>query len=282
MTKHIAPKKALGQNFLVDRNIANKIIAALDAGPDDDVLEIGPGEGALTDLLLQTTGCRVTAVEFDIRATEILARKFPPDAFPLFHLVQGDFLAFDLEAYASSVYQRSNCRPSIIGNIPYNITSPILFRLFECGDLLKRAIIMMQKEVAQRLVARPRSKEYGILTLATAFSARARALFDVAPSCFFPRPSVRSTVVELSFEDAGINSRASYQRVKPLVDAAFGQRRKKLSNALASYCSGRLGLSMPMVVEQAAQAGLPYMSRRAEELEAEDFRELADFLHGLD
>lgn len=278
--RHIAPKKSLGQNFLIDKNIVRRIVAALELHEDDRLLEIGPGEGALTSLLVEEPLASFLAVEYDPRAVALLSERFPADRYPRFTLRHDDVRNVSLPDYAAETTVRPGGRLKVVGNIPYNITSDILFWLYDASTLLERAVIMMQKEVARRLVAPPRTKDYGILTVATALRASARILFDVSPGCFFPRPAVTSSVVLLSFPDTALPA-ADYTRLKPLVNAAFNQRRKVLSNALKNYITSRTALPYTEILERAESQGISYFRKRAEELTPQDFVTLSGFLHRL-
>ncbi len=262
MDKRIAPKKSLGQNFLTSAAIASRIAESLQADSSCHVLEIGPGEGALTTHLLEhVPKDQYTAVEFDPRAASVVREKFDVE------VIQGDFLTFNLREWANSVRERG-LHPLVIGNIPYNITSPILIKLFESCDVLERCVLMMQKEVAKRLVARPQSKEYGILSVRTAWSSRAQYCFTVAPGNFFPKPKVHSAVVSFNFR-----AKQTFLPDKDLVEflrGAFSQRRKKLNNALKSYISSH-GMSVNGVKELLDQQVSATFDARAEQLSPTDF-----------
>jgi 16S rRNA (adenine1518-N6/adenine1519-N6)-dimethyltransferase len=307
--EHINPKKSLGQNFLVDKNIARKIAAALACEVGDAVVEVGPGEGALTALLLETPLTSLTAIEFDPRAVALLRTAFNHDA--RLTLVHNDVLKTALPAVlagtesnestvstaqaTSAINTTSATNVKLIGNIPYYITSDILLWLFEqyallhaANKRLSKAVVMMQKEVAERLVAKPRTKEYGVLTVATAFVSRARILFHVSPQCFYPRPNVTSAVVEFEFFHDSVhdsvnapqnvrNALDNLRSVQPLVRLAFNQRRKMLSNALSSVLARSQSLEPAAIVARGAERGLSFQ-RRAEELTTHDFRALYEFL----
>lgn len=277
-SRHLAPKKSLGQNFLVDKNIVGKIIDTLELQQGDSLLEIGPGEGALTVPLAKYPLDTFLAVEYDQRAVQMLGQKLPQAEYPHFRLQHGDVRSFPLREYAEAELQRTGRKLKVIGNIPYNITSDILFWLYEAAPLLDRAIIMMQKEVARRLVAKPRTKDYGILTVATMFSAQAFVRFDVAPGCFFPRPAVTSSVVDIRFRQSG---HSPYSKLRPLVNAAFNQRRKVLGNALKTYITSRTSTPYADIIQRAESNGISYFRSRAEELTPEDFLRLLDFLDSL-
>lgn len=275
--KHIAPKKSLGQNFLIDKNVVARIVAALKLQPGDSLLEIGPGEGALTSLLAVEPLASFLAVEYDSRAVALLSERFPAAQHPQMSLRQDDVRNIPLAQYAEEELQRHGRKLKVVGNIPYNITSDILFWLYDASTRLDTAVIMMQKEVARRLVAPPRTKDYGILTVATALRASARILFDVAPGAFYPRPAVTSSVVALTFPDTALAADI-YTRLKPLINAAFNQRRKVLSNALKAYITSRSSTPYPTILERAESQGILYFRKRAEELTPQDFIALHNFL----
>lgn len=257
----IRPKKSLGQNFLRDDNIAAAIVRSLECAEGDSVIEIGPGAGALTTRLAQLP-IHLTAIEIDRRAVAELRALFPASTFPNTAICEGDFLQFDIQA------QLISCsRGKIIGNIPYYITADILFRIFENAHTIDRAVIMMQREVAERITAQPRTKEYGILSVAAAFASAPRKLFTVSPSCFYPKPKVESAVVLFDCT-RGALAPERFKPIMSLVRAAFGQRRKVLGNALKAYCN-------------AAHAILPdeYARRRAEELTPTEFVNLYEQMH---
>jgi 16S rRNA (adenine1518-N6/adenine1519-N6)-dimethyltransferase len=257
---HIAPKKSLGQNFLVDRNIAAKIVREFDPKPEDTVVEIGPGEGALTGLLLES-GCRLIAVELDPRAAERTRATYGTRI----EVIEGDFLRADLAAIARD---HGVEKLRVIGNIPYYITSPILFHLIEGRGAVADAMMMMQREVADRLVARPRTKDYGILAVMTQTYTRPKRLFDVGARCFFPAPNVTSAVVRLEFRD--LDGIAGLERQHgQIVRAAFSLRRKTLRNSLAQLLSTQQERDRVF-----GQAGID-PGARAEELDPEKFIRLA-------
>jgi len=264
----IQAKRSLGQNFLTDKNKAAHIASLMDANEGDTILEIGPGCGDLTEFLLKSKA-KVHAIELDERAIETLHEVF--DSNDHFSVEYGDFLKFNLRAYAQNYMRNVDGvdKPTlkVAGNIPYYITSDILFRLFEQADVLERAVIMMQKEVAERICAKPRTKEYGILSIAARFVSEPRIALKVPSGCFTPRPSVDSAVVVFDFSKRSI-SMQEYSRVHPLVRMAFGQRRKILSNALSQYLSHHHAELSPDI-----QA---LMGKRAEELIPEQFMLLAN------
>lgn len=261
----VTPKKSLGQNFLVDRNVAQKIVRGFDPAPGERIVEIGPGEGALTGLLLEA-GARVTAVELDREAAAAIERRFAAAiADGMLEILPADILTVDHAALAA---ERGVERMRVIGNIPYYITSPILFHLIAQRSAIGDVVLMMQREVADRLVARERTKEYGILAVAMQTYATVERLFTVPPTCFVPRPKVTSAVVRLRFrETTGVEGIEEEHRA--IVRNAFGQRRKTLNNALSGLLSDGEERS---TIFAAAKID---PGRRAEELTRDEFAHLA-------
>lgn len=261
--QRVAPKKSLGQNFLVDANVAEKIARSFAPEPGEQIMEIGPGEGALTTRLLAAGG-KVIAVEIDPRAAAAIRERFGEAV----RLVEGDILKTDIAQIAR---QNGLEKIRVIGNIPYYITSPILFHLIDNRDGVKEAVLMMQREVAERLTARPRTKEYGILAVMTQTYCRPERLFNVPPGCFFPRPKVTSTVVRLKFREE--EERKEIDGIegahRKLVRAAFGKRRKTLNNSLTEL--------IPNAEERADifAAAQINPNSRAEELAPEEFLRFA-------
>ncbi len=216
----------LGQHFLHDRRIIGRIISALAPGPGQRVVEIGPGGGALTAPLLDS-GCELHAVELDRSLAAELTARF--GSHPRFSLYCGDVLDFDFRVLAGA--GAGSLR--IIGNLPYQISTPLLFALFSCADVIEDMHLMLQREVADRLCAEPGGRDYGRLSVATHFQCQVERLFPVAPGAFKPPPAVRSAVLRL-------RPRAAEQRawgggmLPCVLRAAFGQRRKTLGRSLAT------------------------------------------------
>jgi len=222
--KNVTPKKSLGQNLLKDENIARKIAAVLALKPDDTVLEIGAGTGALTKHLLQT-GAALVAVEIDSRLFEILRAQFAHEK--KIALINKDFLKLNLPELIATSH-----RWKIVGNLPYFITSQVLFKIFDNCHLFEKAILTMQKEVAQRIVARPFSKDYGILSVHSQYYSEAKRLFDISRKVFFPEPEVTSSVVEFIFKSDKILTQQEEEIFRLVVRKVFSQRRKMLRNSL--------------------------------------------------
>ena len=214
-----APRKRYGQHFLHDRGVIAKIVAAVDPQSGDAIVEIGPGTGALTAPLLDRVA-RLEAVEIDRDLAARLEAEHPRLA-----LHRGDVLRFD--------FARLPDRLRVVGNLPYNVSTPLLFRLVEVADRLRDAHLMLQKEVVDRMVAAPSTSEYGRLSVMLQYRFEMRKLFDVKPGAFRPPPKVDSAVVRLVPKPAAAlvaRDRAALARV---VTAAFTKRRKTLRNALA-------------------------------------------------
>lgn len=256
----LTPIKRLGQNFLQDPNTIRRIVDALDAGPEDAVVEIGPGTGALTGLLSNKYS-RFAAIEIDDRAADLLERDLPEA-----RIIRQDILQTDWSSLAGEI---GADRLHVIGNLPYYITSPILFSLLDAAPLIEEAVIMMQYEVAERLVAQPRTKSYGILSVALQLACDVRILFPVSRNVFYPKPDVRSAMVHLRFPKEPPHSAGDPAFLRTLIRTAFNQRRKTLRNSLSRI----LTENMPPLPEDLSGA-------RAEELTPDDFVRLADYLLG--
>jgi 16S rRNA (adenine1518-N6/adenine1519-N6)-dimethyltransferase len=260
-------KRSLGQHFLKDDNVARKIAGAIDPQPGEVMVEIGPGEGALTRYLVRK-GCRLVAVELDDRVIEGLRLQFGGEGFELIH---ADILETDLSVLAARYGERLR----IAGNIPYNITSPILFHVLEHRAAVRDLTIMMQREVAVRLASGPGGREYGIPAVLFGLFADITPLFDVAPGSFVPPPAVVSSVLSMRMLPQPRYAVEDEAYFRALVRSVFGHRRKTLRNTLKAF----LGTAeLP--------AGLPVdTGRRPEELSIEEFVNLSNVLsattHGV-
>ena len=243
-----------------DKNIIRKIADAVEIKKSDTIIEIGPGTGALTEELLHT-GAKIVAVELDERAVEVLKDKFPVSVFTNFELINANFLKFDIKGTDSSD------KIKIVGNIPYYISGDILFKIFHNAQAAESSVIMMQKEVADRITAKCGCKDYGILSVAAQFVSVPKKCFDVSPNCFFPKPKVTSTVVKFDFGSTQ-NERINFSEFMEFVKAAFSQRRKTLRNALKSY------LSQYGTYDIAVRIDDGILNRRAESLNLNEFIEL--------
>jgi 16S rRNA (adenine1518-N6/adenine1519-N6)-dimethyltransferase len=254
------PKRSLGQNFLRDDNIARKIVLSVSPRPDDTVVEIGPGEGALTQYLAPAVR-RLILVELDDRAAEALRTQYVGERVTVLH---ADILASDLTAMAREAGRALR----VVGNIPYNITSPILFHLLEHRAAVEDATIMMQKEVAQRLVASPRTKEYGILSVFFQLFTEPHLLFDVQPTAFYPRPSVVSSLVHLRILPVPRYPVLDETLFRAMVRSVFGTRRKMLRHSLREFLARR-GRALPEALR---------LQQRPEELTVEELVRLGNDL----
>ena len=273
---HIAPKKSLGQNFLIDLNIAQRTIHTLEASPDDIIVEIGPGKGVLTQYLSELPN-DLYAIEIDDRLSELLTLQFPKKYYPNVNILNQDFLKFDF----SEITNTQNI--AVIGNIPYYLTSSILFKLFENAKYIKNAVIMVQREVANRLLATSSSKNYGILTIALSFYGRITNDFLVPAACFYPQPNVNSKVISITFNRPNEISNSSKEIMK-MVKLTFQQRRKKLSNALESYlrsCGIDSKMFYDYLLENQQYPVIEYLDKRPENLSRDDFILLFNSIQSL-
>jgi len=219
------PLKSLGQNFLVDRNIIDKIIRSADIDPQDAVLEIGPGRGALTEHLVLRAG-RLVLVEYDHVLAATLAERYQDD--PRVTVVDADILTVDL----IHLLGENPAAWKVVANLPYNISSPVLFKLLEYRLLFSRMVLMLQREVGERLVAAPGCSDYGVTTALLGLWFDMRREFIVPPGCFHPRPKVDSAVISfvpLVKPRVEVGNEETYRRV---VKGAFAMRRKTLANCL--------------------------------------------------
>jgi len=217
-------KRSLGQNFLVDPNTQRAIADALHPGPDDDVLEIGPGRGALTQYL----GGRVrhlTLVELDDQLADSLSSQFADD--PTVRVIHADVLDLDLESVTARVEELK-----VIGNIPYNITSPIIFHLLERRPRPREIVLMVQREVADRILADPGGRSYGALAVGVRIVADVERVLNVGRGAFRPAPEVDSTVIRLTPHVPPRLSPGVETAVRSVTRTAFGQRRKQLQRIL--------------------------------------------------
>ena len=221
MSEHRA-RKRFGQNFLHDQRVIQRIVAAIRPRAGEVILEIGPGQGALTGALLETE-CLLRALELDRDLVAILQQKFGDN--PRFHLQQGDALAIDLPAMGSE-------KVRVVGNLPYNISTPLIFHLLNQSSSIVDMHFMLQKEVVERLSAGPGTRDYGRLGIMTQYFCRVEPLFEVAPGAFSPQPKVQSAVVRLTPHQTLPHPARSFAALQIVVRTAFNQRRKTLRNAL--------------------------------------------------
>jgi len=243
----IKPKKSLGQHFLTDRNIARKIVSALHAEDCNCIVEIGSGTGVLTSLLAEREDIATYFVEIDREAVSLLREKFPSIRDRIIH---GDILGIDL----GTVFKAPVAR---IGNLPYNISSPVFFKILENRGLVKEIVCMVQKEVARRIASPPGSKEYGILSVLLQAFYSVQYLFTVNPGVFNPPPKVNSGVIRLVRREME-NLSCDEEKFFRVVKTSFNQRRKMLRNSLHNHFLLR-------------DADDPLLKKRPEQLSVSDF-----------
>jgi 16S rRNA (adenine1518-N6/adenine1519-N6)-dimethyltransferase len=220
------PRKKLGQNFLIHERVIDSILRLLDLDAGAEILEIGPGLGFLTRRLLERAG-KVRAVEVDPLLVERL-RRSDLAANANFQLIAGDILEVPLPEILPQT------KVQLVGNLPYRISTPVLFRVLEWYKHFSTMILMVQKEVADRIAGRPGTKDYGTLSVWCQIHGRIAEKVAVSPEAFFPRPKVRSTVLKIEIFPEPLVAANERPLLRELIRAAFGQRRKTLSNALTS------------------------------------------------
>lgn len=248
----VKPKKHLGQHFLWDKNIAQKIVEAFKTAPTQKVLEVGPGKGVLSQYLLPFFGSSFYAVEIDEESSRYLLQEYPELEN---HLMEEDFIQMNFSSFSSQPF-------SIIGNFPYNISSQIFFKIFDNKDLIPFVVGMVQKEVAERISAKPGNKIYGILSVLLQAYYDVKLLFKVGPGSFQPPPKVNSAVIELkrnNVKELGCDEKLFFRIVKQ----SFNQRRKIIRNSLKSFL-----LNLDVEDER--------LQKRPEQLSVRDFVELTN------
>ncbi|MDZ7344535.1 MAG: 16S rRNA (adenine(1518)-N(6)/adenine(1519)-N(6))-dimethyltransferase RsmA [candidate division KSB1 bacterium] len=252
-----SPKKSLGQNFLIDENIARKMIRLFDPQPEDLVIEIGPGFGVLTKYIVPT-GCRYVGIEIDERLVPPLRKAFA--AFPNGEIRHADFREVNLTELAAGKKMR------IIGNIPYHITSSLVFAAFEHRAILSDMMLTVQKEVAKRIVAPPDHKDYGILSVVSQTFARAEIVFHRSKNVFRPRPEVDSAVVRWIFGPPPENLIDTAFYLK-MIKAIFNQRRKTLRRSLAAFLPTNILAALPVDLQRRPESlSIPELIRLANAL----------------
>jgi 16S rRNA (adenine1518-N6/adenine1519-N6)-dimethyltransferase len=256
------PKKSLGQNFLIHERVIESILRLLDLDSSDEVVEIGPGLGFLTVRLLERAS-RVYAVEVDPLLIERLRRSALASNAKL-ALTHGDILHIPL----ADILPRKKIK--LAGNLPYSISTPVLFRIFDWRGHFSTLVLMVQKEVADRIAAGPGTKDYGTLSVWCQAHGRVTEKVAVSPEAFFPRPKVRSTVLKIELYDAPLIDDDAVPSLRGLVRASFGQRRKTLGNALITWLKCERGEIESFLRSQDIDP-----QRRGETLSIEEFIKLA-------
>lgn len=263
-------QKKFGQNFLVDKNILEKIIDAAQITENDCVLEIGPGIGTMTQYLAERAKT-VVAVEIDKHLIPVLQETL--SSYNNVCVINEDILKVDINRL---VEEKNGGSPiKVVANLPYYITTPIIMALFENHVAMQSITIMVQKEVADRMQAPPGTKDYGALSLAVQYYAKPEIIVKVPASCFMPRPTVDSTVIRLTRYADPVVRVTDEAYLFAVIRASFNQRRKTLVNGLAN--AGNLGVGKEEIAEVLTRMGLP-LTVRGETLSLEQFTELSNCL----
>ena len=266
---NIRAKKNLGQVFLADSHMAAAIVRRAGVGPQDIVMEIGAGLGALTLPAARAAG-KVLAVEKDAQLAKLLSTELLVNRISNVEVLCRDILQLDLAAVA-----RAQPVPLLVmGNLPYNISSQILVKLIRCRDLISRCVLMFQKELAQRLTAPPGGRDYGRLSVMLQYCATIRSLKVVPAGAFFPKPKIDSEVLEIEFLSPADPVAADERCLFDVIKAAFGRRRKNLKNSLAG---SELNITKEIAGRALSDAGID-PSRRAETLSVAEFVALSNSL----
>lgn len=253
MPNHHYPKKHLGQHFLRNQHIIERIVGALNLQATDHLLEIGPGQGALTQALLPHLK-QLHVVEIDPDAIAVLKQRCPT---PKLIIHQADILEFAVSSIGQQPLR-------LVGNLPYNISTPLLFHLLKSVDCISDMVFMLQREVAERIVATPGNKTYGRLSVMLQYACAIDLLFYVAPSAFFPPPQVESAVIRLMPRSPTLPAK-NVEQFALLVKQAFSQRRKTIQNNLRGLLSAAQFTALGIAP-----------TRRAEELSVVEFVRLAN------
>jgi len=259
---NIRPKKRLGQHFLVDPSTAEMIVRRSRITPEDSVVEIGAGLGALTIPVAKVAG-HVYAVETDSQLLPLLKTELLIHKLTNVEIVEKNVLQVDIHSLA----EKSGGRFIVMGNLPYNISSQVLIQLIQNRNHVNRAILMFQKELARRIMANPGNKEYGRLTVMLSYCAEIKSITNIAASLFYPAPKIDSEVVEVDFDISRSYPAHDEAMLFQVIKAAFGNRRKTLKNALAASAF-RLD---PQIANQALTAAGIDPVRRAETLSVSEF-----------
>ncbi|MBU0986591.1 MAG: ribosomal RNA small subunit methyltransferase A [Proteobacteria bacterium] len=267
--QNIRPKKELGQNFLADPSTATMIVGRSVISPEDIVLEIGAGLGALT-IPVARIAQKVYAVEIDPRIIDILKTQLLANHISNVVIVDRNILKIDIQALVESPRRKI----VVMGNLPYNISSQVLVRLIKSRNIISRAVLMFQKELAQRITAHSGCKDYGRLTVMMQYCADTKRIAEVNAALFFPKPKVDSQLLEFRFKTALKYTADDETFFFSVIKAAFGNRRKTLKNALAT---SELNIDAATAQNVLERSGINPV-RRAETLEVEEFVRLSNNL----
>ena len=241
------PKKKWGQNFLIDPNISKKILRTLNSKSNETILEIGPGKGALTNLI---NAKKIIAIEIDKNLCELLSNQ----KIPSLNIINDNFLKIDLKNMKFD---------KVVGNLPYNISSQIIFKILNSENWTK-AVFMVQKELADRIVSKEGSKQYGRISVMIQSMCKVKKEFNVSSNCFFPKPDVASTIISLENKQ---KADFDYQKLEYIVKKCFSQRRKKIKNVLIQ-------------VSEYKELN-EYYDKRAEQLKINDYIKICSIIKGL-
>lgn len=250
--KHI-PRKRFGQNFLQDQSIIHKIIECINPQRNQNIVEIGPGLAALTKPLIESLD-KLTVVELDRDIIEFLKKNFTPEQLTI---VEGDALKINFAQFGDV---------RVVGNLPYNISTPILFHLSQFVNV-RNMVFMLQKEVVERICAKPNTSDYGKLSIMLQYKFKCRYLLDVPPESFYPAPKVDSAIVSLTPRTDYDYSQVNEEKLNLVVSKAFNQRRKTISNSLKGLIS----------TEQLQSLGIDAILR-AENIAIDDFIKISELL----
>lgn len=262
--------KGLGQNFLIDGNVLNKICDGAEITDNDYVVEVGPGIGVLTQFLCERAK-KVVAVELDQRLIPILENDTLSE-YDNFEVVHGDILKIDLNKLIEEKLDNQSIK--IVANLPYYITTPIIMKILESNFNVDKMVVMVQKEVALRMQANPGTKDYGALSVAVQYYSDPKIIVDVPSSVFMPRPNVDSAVILLDIYKQPPVEVEDKELMFKIVKAAFGKRRKTLVNSLSL---GNIGLTKEEVKEILTEADIDHKIR-GEKLFIEDFAKLSNIV----
>lgn len=266
---HIKANKNLGQNFLIDEQVIEKIVNASEITKEDCVIEIGPGLGTLTKELLEKAG-KVISIELDKKMLTILKDRFA--LYDNFELINNDVLQVDLKNIISTEKEKGFKNVKVVANLPYYITTPIIMKLLEEKLDLESITVMVQKEVADRLIAIPSDKETGAITYSVYYYAKGEEILEVPKESFIPEPEVTSKVIKLNIRKEAPVKVKSPEVMFRIIKCAFMQRRKTLLNALVNT---KVFLNKDEGIKILKKIGLRE-DVRAEKLKIEDFAKIAD------
>jgi len=268
----LKPKKRMGQNFLTDPSTARTIVTRANLSTDDIVLEIGAGLGALT-IPLTKVAKKVFAVEKDHQLIELLKTELLANRISNCEIIPQDVLEMDLDAYTDAAATKL----TVVGNLPYGISSQILIKLIHSRSGIQRAVLMFQKELAQRIAAKPGGKKYGRITAMLGYCADIRLLANISSTVFYPPPKVDSAVIEINFKSTSVHGPHDEAMLFRVIKAAFGNRRKTLKNALAA---AGINIDAQIAMQALSAAGID-PTRRAETLNPSEFVALSNSLKKL-